>query len=130
MGADGSHPRPTRTDLYADLFEALATRRDAEHARHAAEALVRKNSTGDQLVALADDCERAVFYSPNGRTLTGYAFDKHGIRETDVDTLWRLLSDAASWVDARQADLDWVHPHFRWVLDVDEVDGWGYRVRR
>lgn len=126
MGSDSRHPQPTRTELYTDLFETLAMYRNAEHARYMAEALVRKNSSGDQLVALVDDGERAVFYNPSGRTLKGYAFGKHGIQETDVDTLWRLLSDAASWVDAHQDDLDWTHPHFCWVLDVDENDEWWY----
>ena len=85
--------------------------RNAEHAHHMAEALVRKDGTGDQLVALIDDCERAVYYSSTGRTLKGYAFGKHGVVEADVDTLWCSLGDAASWVDVHKGECDWVHPH-------------------
>lgn len=46
MQTDGRHSRLTRTDLYTDLFETLATYRNAEHARYNAEALVRKHATG------------------------------------------------------------------------------------
>lgn len=92
------------------------------------EALIRKDSTAEQLVALVDDCERAVFYNPNGRTMKAYRFDRHGIREVNFDTLWRLLSDAASWVDAHESVYDWIHPDIRWVLDVPESeDEWAYR---
>ena len=115
------HPAPpTRTEIHADLFETLAAERHAEHARFMAEALVRERRTGTQLVGLVDDCRRAVFYSPAGRTLVAYWFDEHGVHEEDLDTLWRLLGDAASWVDAHRDALDWVHPHFRWVLDFDD----------
>ena len=89
------------------------------------ESLIRKGRSSDQLVALVADCERAVYYSPHGRTMKGYSFDEHGVRETDVDTLWRLLGDAASWVDAHRENCDWVHPHFRRVLDLD--DEWVHR---
>lgn len=128
MGTDSCQSEPSRTDLYQDLFETLATHRNAEHARHMAKALVRKDRTDAQLVGLVDDCERAVFYSPDGRTLKGYDFGKHGIVESDFDTLWWLVSDTDSWIDRHQDELDWIHPHFRWVLDVpDNEDEWIYR---
>ena len=42
--------------------------------------------------------------------------------------LWRLLSDAASWVDAHRDDCDWIHPDLRWFLDFrDSDDEWAYR---
>lgn len=61
---------------------------------------------GKDLVGLVDDRQRAVYYASTGRTLCAYAFDKHGVREADFDTVWRVLSDAASWVDAHQDRLD------------------------
>lgn len=125
MATDQPSP-PTRTEIYTDLFDVLAVERNAEHARYMAESLVRKSRTGKQLVGLVDCCQRAVFYSPSGRTLVAYRFDKHGVYESDYDTLWRLLGDAASWVDAHRDDLDWVHPHFRWVLDFEDSEEWGY----
>lgn len=125
-----NHPVPsTRTERHADLFETLAAERHAEHARFMAEALVRASRTGAQLVGLVDDCRRAVFYSPAGRTLVAYRFDNHGVHEEDLDTLRRLLDDAASWVDTHRDELDWVHPHFRWVLDFDDAT-WGRSSRR
>lgn len=128
MGTNTRAPPTKRTVLHGDLFEILARYRTAEHAHLMAEALIRKDSTAEQLVALIDDCERAVFYHPNGRTMKAYTFDHHGIREADFDTFWRLLSDAASWVDTHQEECDWIHPDIRWVLDVpDNEDEWIYR---
>lgn len=121
-------PRTTRArqhELYTDLFEAIAVNRAGDHAREMATALLRKERRGDQLVGLVDDYRRAVFYSATGRTLVAYEFDEHGISETDVDTLWRALGDAASWVDAHADDLDWIHPRHRWVRDAD-ADTWQY----
>lgn len=132
MGTNSTNsatPGPSRTAIYTSLFDALCRHRNAERAARMADALLRRDATGDQLVALVDDCQRAVFYNPNGRTLKGYAFDHHGLREADVDALWRPLSDAASWVDAHEEACDWVHPHFRWVLDGEmDADAWGLRV--
>jgi len=70
-----------------------------------AHALLRVESDGKDLVGLVDDHQRAVYYSTTGRSLKGYAFDEHGVREADIDSVWRLLSDAASWVDAHQEDV-------------------------
>ena len=126
MGTRSQHPAISRTDLYESLFEPIARHRDATQASRMVESLLRKGRSSDQLVALIDDCERVVYYSPHGRMIKGYTFDENGVHEADVDTLWRLLSDAASWVDAHQDECDWVHPHFRWVLGLDE-DEWAYR---
>ena len=126
MGTRSQHPTISRTELYSSLYEPIARHRDATQASRMVESLLRKGRSSDQLVALIDDCERAVYYSPHSRTMKGYTFDEHGVREADVDTLWRLISDAASWVDAHQDECDWVHPHFRWVLGLDE-DEWAYR---
>lgn len=128
MGIKEHQPPTSRTTLHADLFDALARSRNAEHAHLMAEALIRKDSTAEQLVALVDDCERAVFYHPNGRMMKAFKFDHHGLREPDFDTLRRLLSDAASWVDANKEKCDWIHPDIRWVLDITESeDEWIYR---
>ena len=125
MGTNTRAPPTTRRVLHGDLFETLARYRNAEHAHMMAEALIRKDSTAEQLVALVDDCQRAVFYNPNGRTMKAYSFDHHGIREADFDTLWRLLSDAASWVDAHESVCDWIHPDIRRALDGPEnEDEW------
>jgi len=48
---------------------------------------------------------RAVYYSSTGRSLKGYSFDKLGIREANVDSVWRFLGDAASWDDAHHEKL-------------------------
>lgn len=58
-------------------------------------------------------------------------FGKHGVQESDVDTLWRVVSDTASWVDAHHSECDWVNPHVRWVPDVEAADdGWRFKVDR
>lgn len=125
------HPAtPTRTEIYTDLYETLAVERHAEHAGHMIEALLRERRGGRQLVGLVDDYRRAVFYSPAGRTLVAYRFDKHGLHEAALDTLCRLLGDAASWVDAHRDDLDWIHPHFRWVLDLEDDGAWSNARQR
>lgn len=74
-------PLTRRADLHADLFEALAQYRNTEHAHFMADVLIREASTAEQFVALIDGCECAVFYHPNGRTMKGYTFDHHGIRD-------------------------------------------------
>jgi hypothetical protein len=113
--------------VYHDLFDELAYHRTAEDAGHMTQALLKKEHNGTDLVGLTEDHQRAVYYSSNGRSLKGYAFDKHGVHEGDVDVIWRLLSDAASWVDANQDELDWIHPHYRWVLNLEEdCSGWAY----
>lgn len=103
----------TRTALYTDLFDTLASHRNATHAHHMAEALVRRSRTERQLVGLVDDCRRAVFFAQAERSLVAYAFDKHGVAETETASQWRVLGDAASWVDAHSEQVDWVHPEFR-----------------
>lgn len=128
MGTTPDDTGPSRRRIYTDLFEELAFHRHAEYAGHMAQALLRMENDGKDLVGLTDDHERAIYYSSTGRTLQGYAFDKHGVREAEFDTVWRLLSDAASWVDAHQDQLDWIHPHYRWVLDIDgDRDEWTFR---
>lgn len=131
MATDGRDPDAvSRSELYTDLFETLSVHRRGDHADRMAQALLRKDRSEKQLVGLDDDCERAVYYSPDERTLKGYQFDKHGVSGTEFVTRWRLLSDAASWVDAHQDDLDWIHPQFRWVLDLpSETTDWGYQAR-
>ena len=117
---------PSRRQVYDDLYDQLALHHDLEHADRMAHALLRVESDGKDLVGLVDDHQRAVYYSTTGHSLKGYAFDEHGVREADVDSVWRLLSDAASWVDAHQEELDWIHPHYRWVLDLETgADEWG-----
>lgn len=46
-------------------------------------------------------------------------FDRHAVRETAVDTPWRRLSDAASWVDLDQEARDRIDPDLRCLLDDD-----------
>jgi len=120
MGTAPQETGPSRRRVFTDLFDELAFHRQAEYAGQMAQALLRMEGNGKDLVGLVDDRQRAVYYASTGRTLRAYAFDKHGVRETDTDTVWRLLSDAASWVDAHQDRLDWIHPHYRWVLDLKD----------
>lgn len=110
----------TRPELYVDLFESLSINRRGVHADEMVQALLRLDSGRErQLVGLID-YERAVYFSPDERTLRGYTFDKHGVSESDVDMLWRPISDVVSWVDAHREELDWIHPRFRRVLDLPE----------
>jgi len=119
---------PTNWSSYDDFYHELAHHHDLEHANRVAHALLRMESDGKDPVALVDDHQRAVYYSNTGRSLKGYASNKHGGREVDIDSVWHLLSDAASWVDARQEELDWIHSHYRWVLDLgDDCDEWVYQ---
>lgn len=128
MGTTPQDTGPSRRLVFTDLFDELAVHRHAEYAGRMAGALLRLERDGKDLVGLVDDRQRAVYYSSAGRTLRAYAFDKHGVREADVDTLWRVLSDAASWVDAHRDELDWIHPHYRWVLELEDDRGvWTFR---
>ncbi len=128
MGTTPADSGPNRREIFYDLYDVLALHHNAEHADRMTQALLRVESDGKDLVGLIDDHQRAVYYSSTGRSLKGYAFDKHGVREADMDSVWRLLGDAASWVDAHQEELDWIHPHYRWVLDLeDDRDEWVYR---
>ncbi|MFB6127183.1 MAG: hypothetical protein ABEJ79_07830 [Halolamina sp.] len=67
-----------------------------------------------------------MYYSAAARTLVSYEFDRHGVRETEAETLWRALGDAGSWVDAHEDDLDWVHPRYEWATTLDEEKTWEY----
>jgi len=128
MGTTPADSGPDRRLVYYDLHDELAFHRHAVYAGHMTQALLRRENDGADLVGLTEDHNRAVYYSNTGRTLQAYAFDKHGVDDADTETLWRLLSDAASWVDANQNELDWIHPHYRWVLDLeDDRDEWGFR---
>lgn len=122
MATDRGSGRTRRQVLFVDLYDELAMHRRGEHPRRLATALVRREQAGPQLVGLTDGYERAVFYASASRTLAAYRFDAHGVRESG-ETLWRDLSDPASWVDAHADRLDWLHPRIRWVLEGDR-DCW------
>lgn len=128
MGTTPADTGPNRRQVYYDLYDELAFHKNGEHADRMTEALLRMERDGKSLVGLIDDRQRAVYYSSTGRSLKGYEFDRHGVQEADIDSVWRLLSDAASWVDAHQDELDWIHPHYRWVLDIDDDrDEWSFQ---
>ena len=129
MGTNTDDPTPDRDEVFTGLFETLCLNRRGDHQGRMARALLRLDGTDRNLVALIDDAQRAVYHEAESKCLKGYQFDKHGVRAAHFDTLWRLVDDVASWVDAHQDDCQWVHPRFRWVLDVPEDETeWGYRI--
>lgn len=126
MGTESRGP-PNRHETFTDLVRALTEHRRGVHADRMATHLLRADAAGTQLVGLLGDGGRAVLYNTASHTLEAVPFDKHGLRRGDAETLWRRLGDAASWVDANRESLAWVHPHLRWVLDIDDdAAAWRY----
>lgn len=120
MTTDGRDARATTQDAYEELFAAIAGHRPGVHADRMAARLLRRVAGGRELVALVDDGRRAVFYDASARRMVATPFDEHGVRADGDELLWDRVGDPAAWVDARAGDLDWVHPDYRWVLDLDD----------
>lgn len=119
MGTDDRRTGADRQAVFADLASAVQTVRGGDHAHETAAAVFRYATGPTTLVALAGGCERAVFYDANAHTLTAVPLDEHGLDHGGAEQLWNRLSDPTTWVDAREDDLDWVHPRYRRVLDGD-----------
>lgn len=110
--ASHSPPGQSRTAVFTDLYDSLATVHHAEHAQQMATELLRRRPDGTQLVGVID-AERVAYYSPTGRTLVAYRYDRHGIDDRDTETLSRSLGDAESWVAVHGDRFEWVHPELR-----------------
>nr|WP_089805513.1 hypothetical protein [Halogeometricum rufum] len=102
-------PTTDRTELYTDLYSKLSETHRGTHQ-------------GSRLVALVDECERAVLFNTASRTLESTPFDKHGVYLEESEVLWRQISDPASWIDAHIHESDWVHPHYRWACDLGDEE--------
>ena len=120
MGTD-SHPPRYEHQLYVDLFGFLAERLSGAHQDSIATELFGLERSGWRLVGLLDDLEEAIFYSPNAKRIVSMPFDEHGLSESERNSLGGPVGDAASWVDANEERLVWVHPGLRRVLDLDST---------
>jgi hypothetical protein len=107
-GPDQRRHRTRRLDRFRDLFDVLATRRNAVHANRMATHLLRYETATRELIALLDGAERAVFYTVGARSLVSVAFDKHGVDETSQELLLCELGDPDAWVEAYRAGVCWV----------------------
>lgn len=117
-GASDS-PVADRQAVFEDLYDALAELRSGAHLGAMAQRLLREGG----LVALVEGGERAVFYRPESLSIVVCGFDVGGVEAGE--TLWRRAGDPAAWVDANRERVDWVHPRFRWVLELDgEQSAW------
>lgn len=113
-----------RQHLFEELVDVLIELRSGRTAPTLAQVLVRADYDGD-LVALVAGGDRAVFFRPGGRVLVSYPFDAGGVDECNSETLWRRVGDPAAWVDAHCEAVDWVHPRYRWVLELGaEESSW------
>ena len=127
MATNRVAPSLNRYAVFQELHDALADHRRGHHIDRLAAKLLRQDTATTELVALVDGAERVVFYNELSHTLEAVAFDEHGLRG-DRETVWRSIGDAASWVDFRSDDFDWIHPRYRWVLGLDEEQtSWQYR---
>lgn len=65
---------------------------------------------------------------PTAQTLLAYLFDRDGLDESNAEPLWQRLGDPVAWIDAHSEGVNWVHPRYRWVLDLeDEQSSWAYK---
>ena len=126
MATQSVPPTIDRQLLFEDLTDTLTDLRSGRTAATLAQLLVREDYSTD-LVALVDDGGRAVFHHPAAHTLLSYPFDTSGLDESNAETLWRRFGDTATWSDAHSEGVDWVHPRYQWVLDLDaEQSSWSY----
>jgi hypothetical protein len=125
MGTEHRTPPTDTNELYDDLYTKLCEARSGVHQSKMAQALLREDRNGSHLVALVDDCERAVLFTLASKTLEAVPFDKHGTDENESEVLWRRLGDPRSWVDAYADGLEWVHPHYRWACELPDRT-WSY----
>lgn len=126
MTGVGDSPEVDRQELFEDLFDALAEFRTGDHLGTMAQRLLRKDRK-IELVALVEGGERAVIYHPREHKLVAYPFDAGGVDDSDGETLWGRLGDPTAWVDANVERVDWVHPRYRWILDLDgEQTTWAF----
>lgn len=115
-----------RQELFEDLFDALAELRSGDHLGTMAQRLLRTDQDRE-LIALVEGGERAVFYRPRSNSLVACPFDVSGVEEGGNDVLWGQLGDPTAWVDANVERVDWVHPRYPWILDLDgEQTTWAF----
>ena len=123
MTVTGDSSDVDRQVLFEDLYDALAELRSGAHIGLMAQRLLREG----RLVALVDEGERAVFYRPDSFSVVAWSFGAGGVEVDDTKTLWRRVCDPGAWVDANVDRVDWVHPHYRWILDLDgERTTWAF----
>ena len=123
MTGSSKPPDVNRQVLFEDLYDALAELRSGAHLGRMTQRLLREGG----LIALVKDGERAVFYRPGSYSLVSYRFGVSGILESEGETLWRRVCDPAAWVDANVKRVDWVHPRYRWIQDLDgEQSTWTF----
>ena len=115
MTVTGDSSDVDRQALFEDLYDALAELRTGAHLGPMAQRLLRE----DGLVALVDGGERAVFYRLDSFSVVACSFGAGGAEVGDGKVLWRRVCDPAAWVDANVDRVDWVHPRYRWILDLD-----------
>ena len=112
-----------RQALFEDLYDALVEFRSGAHLGTMAQRLLREG----ELVALVETGERAVFYWPNSFAVVACSFGAGEVEMGDGKVLWRRVCDPAAWVDANAESVDWVHPRYRWILDLDgEQTTWAF----
>jgi hypothetical protein len=108
-----------KQELFEDLFDALAELRTGDHLGLMAQRLLGTDREYE-LVAFVDGGERVVFYRPRSYSLVAYPFDVGGVDESGGEVLWERVCDSTAWVDANVERVDWVHPRYRWILDLDK----------
>lgn len=119
MTDTGESPDVDRQALFEDLYEALAELRSGVHLGATAQRLLRRDRDCE-LVAFVDEGQRAVFYRFRSYSLVDCPFDAGGVEGGDAETLWQRTCDPAAWVDANVDWVVWVHPRYRWILDLDD----------
>ena len=108
---------------FAELSAAVQRLRGGAHAREMATAAFRHARGATALVGLSTGGESAVFYEGNARTVVAIPLDEHGLDHDRTERLCDRLRDPSAWVDARGAELAWVAPRYRWVLDGERASG-------
>lgn len=125
-----NHPPPAtdRQSVFESLFRLLCEHHHGRNIRSLTVRVHQKDTGCKNLVALEDGCESVIYYETLERSLRRVSLDTLGLPDESPETLWAEVGDAACWVDANETDLIWVHPRYRWVLELDDQQSaWSYR---
>jgi hypothetical protein len=102
---------PARYEIFRRLAADLQVHRGGVHGAKMAENLLRF-ADGRELLGVAADAERAIYFEAASQSVIAVRFDKHGVYEGRRELLTRGLVEPSAWVEAHGDDCLWVHPRY------------------